>query len=334
MKRKRRRGFTLIELLVVIAIIAILIALLLPAVQQAREAARRSSCKNNLKQIGVALHNYHDTFKMFPMGGIRHALAEQQGWGWGAYILPQMDQAPLFQSMNVNGQNLYQLLSTSAGQTLAATPLPAFICPSDEGANGIMDGPRLNSRRGRHFNSGNGNGANVGTAYRVGKSNYVAVCGSGDVSRRDDQNPRPDGAMYLNSSIRMRDITDGSSNTLLVGERDYFCHQGAWVGNRNPHGGGAQGADYTMGRVTRPINEPSNANHKCTEGFSSPHTGGAQFLLGDGRVVFLSENINYAAHSVANNDNPRPFNSDAERQAAGVYQRLGVRNDDQVVGDF
>ncbi len=90
-----RRGFTLIELLVVIAIIAILIALLLPAVQQAREAARRSSCKNNLKQIGVALHNYHDTFRSFPCGAMNLGGNNREGWGWAALILPQMDQAAL-----------------------------------------------------------------------------------------------------------------------------------------------------------------------------------------------------------------------------------------------
>lgn len=242
MARNHRAGFTLIELLVVIAIIAILIALLLPAVQQAREAARRSSCKNNLKQIGLALHNYHDTYNMFPMGGYR-GNTNEESWGWGAYLLPQLEQQTLFDQIQVNNLRLTQVMADPNLRTFTATPLTVFICPSDTGRNGIMDGPRLNSSSGRHFNGLSG----VGTGFRVGKSNYIGVCGYGDVSRFDGQTRRPDGILYLNSSIRFRDITDGTSNTFAVGERDYFCHQGAWVGNRNPRGGGPQG------RTTRSV---------------------------------------------------------------------------------
>jgi prepilin-type N-terminal cleavage/methylation domain-containing protein len=138
MEQKRRRGFTLIELLVVIAIIAVLIALLLPAVQQAREAARRSQCKNNLKQIGIALHTYLEKQKMFPPGYIYNApdiTPNRETWGWAAMLLPELDQAPLFEQLNVNRDTLQQVLATgTAGRAnLLRTPLEAFHCPTDPG---------------------------------------------------------------------------------------------------------------------------------------------------------------------------------------------------------
>ncbi len=141
-----RCGFTLIELLVVIAIIAILIALLLPAVQQAREAARRTQCKNNLKQLGLALHNYHDVMKQFPPGfvdqlssaatasGAAVAATTQDGnWGWGSYTLPYIDQAPLYNLLNVGNRTLLQAANdtTNGGRRGLQTPLEAFRCPSD-----------------------------------------------------------------------------------------------------------------------------------------------------------------------------------------------------------
>ncbi|HUQ71374.1 MAG TPA: DUF1559 domain-containing protein, partial [Planctomycetaceae bacterium] len=134
----RRRGFTLIELLVVIAIIAILIALLLPAVQQAREAARRTQCRNNLKQLGLALHNYHDNFNIFPMGfsDVVAGNAERNGsgWAWSAMVLPYLDQAPLYNQFNFN-VTPYNCVNCAApitgNQALVGTQLAAFSCPSD-----------------------------------------------------------------------------------------------------------------------------------------------------------------------------------------------------------
>ena len=133
---RKLRGFTLIELLVVIAIIAILIALLLPAVQQAREAARRSTCRNNLKQIGLAMHNYADIHKCFPSGcmsttGNANPPGGPQMWGWGVMILPQVDQAPLFERLLVNKQTFYQLLNNTALRSLIQQELPVYRCPSD-----------------------------------------------------------------------------------------------------------------------------------------------------------------------------------------------------------
>ncbi len=279
--RKRTRGFTLIELLVVIAIIAILIALLLPAVQQAREAARRSSCKNNLKQIGLAIHNYHEVYTMFPTGAVptfvdnRTFLTNGEHWGWTAFILPQIDQAPLFNSLDVNGRTLQQVfenIGSNANALSQAFPsLPAFQCPSD------VTGPRLAAgMRRNHFN---GLGAPGGGVFRPPTNNYIGVCGYRDVNRPNFSDRHPNGGMFYNlSALKFRDMTDGASNTFMVGERERRCGAGSWIGNRNPRGGGTHGADYLFGRISVPLNDPVNAGaQRCTDGFSSNHVGGGPF---------------------------------------------------------
>jgi len=331
-KGPRHRGFTLIELLVVIAIIAILIALLLPAVQQAREAARRTQCKNNLKQIGLALHNYHDIAKMFPIGA-QDAGPNEEMWGWGAAILPMIDQAPLYNQLQVDKLRLREVLDDTNLRSFTQTILEGFICPSDPGKS-LMSGGRMNGSSGRHFN---GN-SSVNNQFRVAKSNYIGSCGYNDVNQVTENRTR--GIFHRRSTFRMRDITDGTSNTIMVGERTTFCACGAWVGNRNPTGGGPQGADYTLGRTSIPINMPDNRSHYCTEGFDSKHVGGAQFLFCDGSVHFLSENIDYRLHINAM-DRVRDGNSPGRTgwganvtSQLGIYQKLGNRDDDQPIGEF
>ncbi len=319
-----RTGFTLIELLVVIAIIAILIALLLPAVQQAREAARRTQCRNNLKQIGIALHNYHDLHDTLPMGGYPGG-GNNESWGWGAYILPQMEQDNLYEQMGVSTRHLTDMMSDANLRPLSQTKLDSFICPSDRGKH-LMDGGRMNNGSGRHFN---GNSTGYGNGFRVAKSNYVGVCGFGDVSRGNN-----DGVLHKGSAVGFRDIIDGLSNTFAVGERDFRCAQGAWIGNRNPNGSGAQGHDYTVGMVSRPLNDTSNATHRCVEGFSSQHPGGAHFLFCDGSTQFISENIDYNVNPTPGDVNTPVKATNAQKQNSGTYQRLGIRDDEQVVGDY
>lgn len=326
-----RRGFTLIELLVVIAIIAILVAILLPAVQQAREAARRAGCKSNLKQIGIAMHNYHDVHRVFPQGGLDEQDPNRESWGWGAYILPQMDQKPLFDKLGINARKLTEVCADpdpNTGFGLLETVLDVYICPSDGSSAGSkMSGGRMNNGTGRHFRGDGG----LPRSFRVGKSNYLGVVGYGDIAREKN-----DGVLYINSTISFADIRDGVTSTFMVGERDMFCAQGAWCGNRNPTGAGPQGADYTGGRVSRPLNMPDNRNHFCTEGFSSRHSGGGHFLFCDGHVKFISENIEFNNPRDASWNNPRVFvprfRSDAPQ--LGLYQRLGMRDDKQPISQF
>ncbi len=179
MKQKlQQRGFTLIELLVVIAIIAILIALLLPAVQQAREAARRSSCKNNLKQIGVAMHNYHDQYKQLPPGVIHRNGINRQAWGWQVMLLPNMDQAPLQQRLfggsgGNRARELYHVLqniaSSGPGYVMdkqnIQRALPALVCPSSPNIGSTLQGTQQSMDL-----SG---AAAVSTSFYGGTSNYV-----------------------------------------------------------------------------------------------------------------------------------------------------------------
>ncbi len=342
----KRQGFTLIELLVVIAIIAILIALLLPAVQQAREAARRTQCKNNLKQLGLALHNYHDVYNTFPQGcSVRRTNANNsrvqanyESWGWSASILPMIDQAPLFDQLGVNTRTLHEALVVAlAAGTLDESfpPLAAFQCPSDE------TGPRLQGGMRRDSFDGD---AMVPNTWRPPTSNYPGSTGeiAGDVRAPRQLNHRPPrGIFYTGSKINFRDITDGSSNTFAVGERNNRCGAGTWMGNRNPDGNGTEGNDYVLARVRMPLNDPINTgNDNCTDGFSSAHTGGGQFLLCDGSVRFISENIDSnIAGAPERDDQAVDWPADVTTGTftvndVGIYQRLGMRNDGLVVSEF
>jgi prepilin-type N-terminal cleavage/methylation domain-containing protein len=351
-KDSRRRGFTLIELLVVIAIIAILIALLLPAVQQAREAARRTQCKNNLKQLGLALYNYHDTHSVFPPGCLQIPNAAGTapdrtlgGWGWNTYVLPFVDQAPLYNLLSPNGNNF----PTSFAGHPVQTVLAVMICPSDAS-------PGVNTYGG--FTDVNGIGA--------GKSNYPAVSGALNVetnawghvnlATRDAQAAAAGevvsvaGMFNYNSRTSVRDVTDGLSNTLACGERAWDGNDvkddlrtdangttyaafdanpalgwvgplprkgSVWAGRYGhlpvavgPNAGTNTGEKYsTFVRVTN--NDKFVPNGIGAPAASSMHEGGAQYLLGDGSVRFITENIN-----------------------RDVFRFLGCIRDGQVIGEF
>jgi prepilin-type N-terminal cleavage/methylation domain-containing protein len=293
--RTHRRGFTLIELLVVIAIIAILIALLLPAVQQAREAARRAQCKNNLKQVGLALHNYHDNFNSLPPGWIGVTAGASDiygvnGWAWGSKILPQLDQSPLYSQLNFNVK-----MEAPANLASRKLVLPAFRCPSDTGPDvwTIQD------------ESGN-NLAELATA------NYVGVFGVSDIDDCVDVPLSPcngEGALYQNSRVRFSDVSDGLSGTFLVGEHRSRRDPGlnwssTWTGVVTD---GDDAIVRVLGTTDHTPNHPSNH----IDDFSSYHTGGAHFVFGDGAVRFVSTNIDL-----------------------GVYQHMATRAAGDLVGDF
>ncbi|HUG19275.1 MAG TPA: DUF1559 domain-containing protein [Planctomycetaceae bacterium] len=276
------RGFTLIELLVVIAIIAILVALLLPAVQQAREAARRASCKNNLKQLGLALHNYHDTFGSFPSGWIGVDLATRRpevegisGISWQVMLLPQIEQASLYQQLNFSENLLHP-----DNAIIRQNPLASFRCPSDSGPD-FWDIEEEGS---------------PGTIVldRLPTTNYVGMFGTTELHDCEDLaglglQCRSDGAFYHNSSVKMRDLQDGTSGTIVIGERrsnPVAGHLSTWIG-AVPEG--EEAFARFLGVTDHTPNHPS----AHLEDFSSHHTGGAQFLFGDGRVKFVSENIDH-----------------------------------------
>lgn len=198
MSARSRRGFTLIELLVVIAIIAVLVALLLPAVQQARESARRSQCRNNLKQLGLALSNYEESFTTFPPATGSSSYSVQ------ARLLPLLDQAGLQDILNfeqplLTGPGFNPVLNP-AYATAAATVIPSFLCPSDPGPN--------------QYTVAMGTPA---TNFVFGANNYMVSSGSGTGTNYDDRFPT-DGIVHVNSSVRHRDITDGASNTVFMSE--------------------------------------------------------------------------------------------------------------------
>ena len=359
----RSRGFTLIELLVVIAIIAILIALLLPAVQQAREAARRTQCKNNLKQIGLAIHNYHDVHNCFPMGHqhVGHFDGNLtdgdggSGFAWSYFILPYIDQAPLYNQFNASfpvSNDTFPQSNGTAGSNrlLAATTLTAFRCPSEpmpetanSGGAGLTGSIRPHATASYKGSAGsfqNGAGGNWRTGNRK----------------------RFNGMFHRDAAVRIRDFTDGTSNSLGVGEVSWNISTNARLfGNPSPADGFANGqSNRYMANAEFGINPPANAmpNGLRDNSWHSSHEGGAQFLMADGAVRFISENINHTSRCwcVACMNPPHTltdcsvwpagpsgdgrydlqFNADPvlAGQQLGTLQRLGGINDGLVLGEF
>jgi prepilin-type N-terminal cleavage/methylation domain-containing protein len=320
---QRVRGFTLIELLVVIAIIAVLIALLLPAVQQAREAARRTQCKNNMKQIGLALHNYHDTFNCFPMGtyGVNLANPTQVSVflsppraSFYFALYPYIEQSNVYNLMQPQwtGQS-YWWATTAAPRELVSTVIPVMLCPSD-GFGGVPKSCPALPLPHTPMNYGGFYGQRLSDGYKK-----VAI-------------------FSLLSSTKMRDIVDGTTNTLMLGEKltgsTKDCRGSAWIMSGDH---AAAFTQITPNSSSPDVVYPSNAqcvmadplinnpqmNLPCVHGVNaepfdtlystarSRHEGGVHVTLGDGSVRFLSENIDLT-----------------------TYRNLGSMNDGKVVGEF
>lgn len=350
LKSKRRLGFTLIELLVVIAIIAVLIALLLPAVQQAREAARRTQCKNNLKQIGLAFHNYHDVYGAFPPGwvskgavvpiggGAGSTLIERGMWSWGAFILPYIEQATLSNSLQVGNKLIEENLVSNL--TAMQQKLSAFRCATDIGPDlNDYDSSRADVPTGctTQYDS---RFTTDGTNRIAGAlSNYIMVSGSSDSTTPAvcAAGYGPSGGMgFINSKVSIRDVTDGTSNTLMVGERCWVYSKGSTrvlVGAGNALGFSSEtnlaGSNIransmaVVGIGYDGINafNPSALCHS-KRAFNSNHVGGAQFLMSDGAVRFISENIDYAKNTVGppnNTPNPAATTCDGGESNPEIY---------------
>lgn len=312
-RKLNRRGFTLIELLVVIAIIAVLIALLLPAVQQAREAARRTQCRNNLKQLGLAMHNYHEQANMFPLGATGGGTL---GPNWTVRILPYIDQAPAYNQVNFSA--VFYGHTGTLQAVLKTLQVPALICPTSPNGYSSPNATLVTNAGGSMLMDYVG----IAGAY-PDPAGRTTVCTAGAVQ----------GGIYCETGSlvgfrgkRARDFTDGASNVLMVAEQsgqvngtEYSSNAlGGWygmVGNTVTRSDGGtvwdgtipanvitSSSGYTGGLTTvrHPINSywqsgaPSSANSPYEVNYilNSFHTGGIHGLMADGAVRFLSENMN------------------------------------------
>jgi prepilin-type N-terminal cleavage/methylation domain-containing protein len=278
--RASRRGFTLIELLVVIAIIAVLIALLLPAVQQAREAARRTSCKTNLKNIGIACHNHLEMYGMFPTGGYHWSRAPdftssgnpesppRQRAGWGYQLLPFLEQASLYNGAGANN-------TAERQRRIIRTALPAYHCPTRRSAEALPN-------HGSWYGPG-GSFPHAQTDYAGCGGTDSSYPGNGAIARtKNDQTGKVFGT---------QDLTDGTSNTILVGEKRLALgNLGKYQGDDNE--GYSSGWDHDVIRWTHLDPRPDPKSGSGQQRFGSSHTGGFLVIMADGSGHFISYNIN------------------------------------------
>jgi prepilin-type processing-associated H-X9-DG protein len=327
----------------VIAIIGVLVSLLLPAVQSAREAARRMQCTNNLHNLVLACHNYHDSLGTFPMSHF-YAAANQEQWGWHVMILPQVEQKNLHDQLGAGSFTLQQVLSKANPalpdpRKMLQTRLPIFLCPSDSNPTGDLNSVR-------HFGGGVGTTAGGWGNFQPAVSNYMASRGT----RNNNQPQNDTHGMFMESTgKRFQDVIDGTSNTFMLGERDTLvCQSGTWIGIRSATNNFERGFYYVTANVRVRLNSPdppipwNSANRDgCYEGFSSLHPGGANFALADGSVRFVSNNIEFKPGSgrglsgaTRNNYDVHSPRNPEWAPIYSVYTRLGRRNDGFVVGDF
>lgn len=289
-----RRAFTLIELLVVMAIIAILIGMILPAVQRAREAAARSKCQNNLKQIGVAMHNYHSRMDCLPPGFTSFVQPDDTnspngpGWSWAAHLLNDLEQPGLFNQIDFS-----RSIMNPVHNSVRTQSIPVFLCPSDPWPKVIPIYSHVNSPT--PF-------AGTTVMTQAGRINYAAVIGT--VEAGEDPPEKADGVFYRNSRTRFYDVTDGASNTFFVGERSSRLALITWTGaiygsgvpkepaTGNPANWIGEGAGvHALGHCSADPDHAPNGNAGHVDDYSSFHPQGAMFLMGDGSVRIINNSI-------------------------------------------
>ncbi|MGD9723778.1 MAG: DUF1559 domain-containing protein [Pirellulales bacterium] len=356
---QQRAALTLVELLVVIAIIGLLAGLMLTAVQHSRESVRGAQCRSHLRQLGVGLHSYHAAHKVFPPGclGEIDDPVNIQGWGWGTLLLPYLEEQSLYKTLNPNQNSLPAVLVSADLQPYLQTPLPIFRCASDLGddlqndhrtLSGFVLTPTtvaladLPPGRGTRFgpplllacinpnSPANPTGGGESDIYgvRAATSNYVASFGDfwqPDPAAWTAERFAGNGAFGSNVARRISDIPDGTSHTFAVGERSWDAYASIWAGTDGWNRCEREGVSMTMSTAFYPMNsspEPYylSCDPKGAAAFGSLHPGGANFLMLDGSVRFVDENIEFA-----NAIDPAQL---------GVYQRLARRHDGMQPGDF
>jgi prepilin-type N-terminal cleavage/methylation domain-containing protein len=308
---KSRAGMTLIELLVVVAIIGILVGMILPAVQAARESARRSQCMNNLKQMGVACQSYHETFRVFPSGYLasvpyNNAVNDTTpGWGWGAGILPWLEQSSLAADIQFNLP-----IENAANAPAVQTPVAVYLCPSDLLPNATFVLPDTSGK----------------PLVKSAPSSYAGCVGN-DYSPADGATGS--GVLFRNSAVRAADIRDGMSMTIILGERAWSNAKGIWAGapsgavllmgdeNHNPVTPSITATAPILVQVHTHLLNATEEPDGATDDFSSNHPGGALFAFTDGSVRFL--------HDIPT-DGPAGYTYDGL-----MFQALGTRAGGEVV---
>ena len=323
------RGFTLVELLVVIAIIGILIGMLLPAVQQVREAARKSTCLNNLKQQAIGIHNFESTFEKFPPSYGYNDRGQwgywRRAWGWGARILPYIEQNNVSDVLQVTKSEFHQSISgghsTWIPERVEAMrrPIEIFRCPSDGNAPDINKSTAFVS-------------SGVPDTKKPALSHYAGVYAYQYSNWSGGEPPVTQGCFRPQYGIEMADITDGTSNTFLVGERSYSHGAAYWVGVGNVGSEAAWSSPKVCGRVFLFKPNPPLVG-RYYSAFASEHPGGLCFSMADGSVQFISENIEYN-NGLTNWGAPHRWwhrFDEMDSSTFGAYQKLGCRADGQTV---
>ena len=352
-----KRGFTIVELLVVIAIIGLLTALLLPAVQSSRRAARRTMCSNNLKQIGLAIHHYHDMAGVLPPGyvGFGSDPTVRKGWGWGTFILPFLEQEGLYEELRPPKNRLSYATESAKLRPMLATPLEAFLCAGDNSkpmshVNRKLSGtviPTLPAPTAsfRHsaspllaaatplpliapIISGHPSPGSPQITITVATSNYVGSMGDfWDVSTSfwTPKQLAGNGALGFLRFLSIDQIKDGSSNTFLVGERKWDNYAAAWAGVDWWDQCTLDGNQMVLGTAYYKMNiEAIPSQFFCgtlgAAGFSSRHGRGSQFVMCDASVHFINDSVE--------------FNNDPNTAKLGVYQKLARSDDGERISGF